>query len=65
MLRINSWCRNTLRTVLVLALLALDLGIFHHKDHKVSAKEGLIWSGIWITVSLCFNVVIYVIILCQ
>ncbi len=45
--------------LLVLAMLALDLGIFHRKDHKISAKEGLIWSAIWITVSLCFNVVIY------
>ncbi|MCP4706631.1 MAG: TerC family protein [candidate division Zixibacteria bacterium] len=45
--------------LLVLAMLALDLGIFHRKDHKITAKEGLIWSAIWIAVSLCFNVVIY------
>jgi len=44
---------------LILALLALDLGIFHHKDHKVSAKEGLIWTVIWIAISLSFNVFIY------
>jgi tellurite resistance protein TerC len=44
--------------ILVLAMLALDLGIFHRKDHKISVKEGLIWSGIWIAVALLFNLVV-------
>lgn len=45
--------------LLVLALLALDLGIFHRKDHKISMKESLIWSVIWIIVALLFNVFVY------
>ncbi|MEW5925279.1 MAG: TerC family protein [Candidatus Zixiibacteriota bacterium] len=45
--------------LIVLAMLALDLGIFHHKDHKISVKEGLVWSGIWILVALIFNVFVY------
>lgn len=43
----------------VLALLALDLGVFHRKSHTVSAKEALTWSIVWITLSLAFNAVIY------
>lgn len=43
----------------VLVLLALDLGVFHRKAHAVSMKEALTWSIIWITLSLLFNLVIY------
>jgi len=43
----------------VLAMLALDLGVFHRKSHVVSAKEALIWSVVWISLSLVFNAVIY------
>jgi len=45
--------------VFVLALLALDLGVFHRKAHAVSGREALIWSGVWISLSLVFNGVIY------
>lgn len=44
---------------LILALLAIDLGIFHRKSHTVSVKEALIWSVVWISLSLLFNVGIY------
>jgi tellurite resistance protein TerC len=43
----------------VLALLALDLGVFHQKAHKVSIKEATIWSIVWITLSMLFNLGIY------
>lgn len=43
----------------VLALLALDLGVFHQKAHKVSIREATIWSIVWITLSLLFNVGMY------
>jgi tellurite resistance protein TerC len=43
----------------VLALLALDLGVFHQKAHRVSIKEATIWSIVWITLSLLFNLAIY------
>jgi tellurite resistance protein TerC len=43
----------------VLAMLALDLGVFHRKSHAVSGKEALIWSIVWISLSLVFNAVIY------
>ncbi|HEX5808067.1 MAG TPA: TerC family protein [Anaerolineales bacterium] len=43
----------------VLALLAMDLGVFHQKAHRVSIKEAAIWSIVWITLSLLFNLGIY------
>lgn len=45
--------------VFVLFLLALDLGVFHRKAHAVSMKEALTWSIVWISLSLLFNLVIY------
>jgi tellurite resistance protein TerC len=43
----------------VLAMLALDLGVFHRKAHVIKIKEALVWSGVWITLALLFNLGIY------
>lgn len=43
----------------VLAMLALDLGVFHRKSHTVSVREALTWTGIWITLAMLFNLFIY------
>ena len=43
----------------VLLMLTLDLGVFHKKLHVVSVKEALTWTGIWIFLALCFNVLVY------
>jgi len=45
--------------VFVLAMLALDLGVFHRKAHAVSIKEASIWSVVWITLAMAFNAGIY------
>jgi len=45
--------------IFILALLALDLGVFHRKSQVVSIKESLIWSIIWTLLALVFNVGIY------
>lgn len=36
-------------------MLALDLGVFHRKSHVIKVREALIWSGVWVGVSLAFN----------
>jgi tellurite resistance protein TerC len=38
----------------VLAVLAVDLGIFNKKAHKISVKEAAVWSSVWIVLSLGF-----------
>lgn len=45
--------------VFVLAMLALDLLVFHRKPHEVSLKEALGWSAVWIGLALAFNAGIY------
>ncbi|HWP83319.1 MAG TPA: TerC family protein [Bacteroidota bacterium] len=45
--------------LLVLAMLAVDLGVFHRKAHAVSIREALTWSLVWIVLSLIFNVIVY------
>ena len=39
----------------VIAMLALDLGVFHRKAHVVGFREALGWSGVWIGLALLFN----------
>ncbi len=40
--------------VFVAAMLAIDLGLFHKKEHAVSPKEAGAWTGVWVTISLLF-----------
>jgi len=43
----------------VLIMLALDLGVFHRKNHEVSLKEALTWTSVWVLLALCFNTIIF------
>ena len=43
----------------VLAMLFLDLKVFHREAHEVKVKEALWWSAFWISLALLFNVGIY------
>lgn len=45
--------------LVVLALLALDLGVFNRQAHVVSLREAAIWSGVWVGLSLLFNAFIF------
>jgi tellurite resistance protein TerC len=45
--------------VFVLAMLALDLGVFHRTAHAVSLREAGLWSGIWVALAMAFNAFIY------
>lgn len=41
--------------IFVLAMLALDLGVFHRKAHAVGFREALAWSAVWVGLALLFN----------
>jgi tellurite resistance protein TerC len=45
--------------VFVFIMLALDLGVFNRHSHKVPVKEAVIWTFIWISLALIFNLFIY------
>jgi tellurite resistance protein TerC len=46
-------------TLLVLALLAIDLGLFQRKAHRIGFKEAAIWSAVWVSLSAAFNVFVW------
>jgi tellurite resistance protein TerC len=46
-------------TLFVLAMLALDLGVFHRRAHAVSVPEALGWTVFWIALALLFNAGVY------
>ena len=49
----------TIFIIVVLFILALDLGVFHRKAHRVSLREATLWSIFWIGLALVFNVGLY------
>jgi len=45
--------------VIILSLLALDLGVFNKGNHEVNAKEALSWTAVWVGLAMLFNVFVY------
>ena len=45
---------------LIIALLALDLGVFHRRGHVIGVPEALRWSALWIALGLAFAGVVWV-----
>jgi len=43
----------------VLAMLALDLGVFHRTSHEVKLREALVWSAVWVALALAFNALVW------
>jgi tellurite resistance protein TerC len=39
----------------VLTAIALDLGVFHRKAHKVGIREAALWSVVWVTLAVAFG----------
>jgi tellurite resistance protein TerC len=46
-------------TVVVLALLALDLGVFNRKAHVISPKEAGVWVAVWVALATAFGAGLY------
>jgi len=45
--------------VLIILILALDLGVFNKNPHVISTKEASKWTAIWIASSFLFSGVVY------
>ncbi|MCC6807060.1 MAG: TerC family protein [Deltaproteobacteria bacterium] len=45
--------------VLVVAVLAIDLGVFNRKAHVVKPREALVWTGVWVSLALAFSVFVW------
>ncbi len=46
-------------TAFIVALLALDLGVFNRRAHEVRPKEAAVWVAIWVSLAAIFNAGIY------
>jgi tellurite resistance protein TerC len=57
----EAWWLYAGFTALVLALLAVDLGVFHRTAHVVSFRESVAWSAVWVGVALtvCVGLSLY------
>ena len=55
----NELLASAIFTVFVLVLLAVDLGVFHRRAHRISMREAVGWSVFWIALSLVFNYGLY------
>jgi len=40
-------------------MIAIDLGVFHRKTRDVTFREAVVWTGVWVTLSLSFAGLLY------
>ena len=45
----------------IMAMVALDLGVFHRKDEVPTAPNALAWTMVWISLAFVFNGVVYLV----
>jgi tellurite resistance protein TerC len=43
----------------IATMLALDLGVFRKKSNEIKMKEALVWCGVWFSLAMGFNGVIW------
>ena len=55
----SNWLFWLLFNLFVVAMLALDLGVFHREKHEVSIGEAIGWTAVWISLAGAFTVLIY------
>jgi tellurite resistance protein TerC len=55
----GNWLFWVLFNVFVVAMLLLDLGVFHRKAHVVRFREALAWSAMWVGLAAGFAVLVY------
>jgi tellurite resistance protein TerC len=54
-----GWSAWLVFGLIVATMLALDLGVFHRKARTIGTREAAVWSVIWISAALLFNLGIY------
>lgn len=57
----DYWWLYVAFTTAVLALLALDLGVFHRRAHAPTFREAALWMCIWVALAImfCFGLYLY------
>jgi tellurite resistance protein TerC len=54
-----TWIFWLVFNLFVLVMLALDLGVFHRKNHVIGFREAIAWTSLWIGLAAAFAVLIY------
>ncbi len=55
----STWIFWIVFNVFVLAMLALDLGVFHRDKHEVGFREAMGWTAVWVGMAGVFALLIY------
>ena len=55
----SNWIFWVVFNLFVLAMLALDLGVFHRQKHVVGFREAVGWTGLWMGLAGLFAILIY------
>lgn len=45
-------------SIIIVVMLALDLGVFNKKSHEIKVKEALAWVGVWVSLAFIFNLIV-------
>src|SRR5437899_3359972 len=45
--------------VFILAMLAIDLGVFNRRPHEIGYKDAGIWSAVWVSLALIFAALLF------
>ncbi len=53
------WWIWTVFLILIAALVALDLGVLNRQAHRITFRESLGWTSLWVCIALSFSVVVY------
>ncbi|HUG00999.1 MAG TPA: TerC family protein [Longimicrobiales bacterium] len=56
---IQTWFWIAFAVILVV-MLAIDLGVVHRRAHAISLREAALWSGIWVALSLVFGLGVWI-----
>jgi len=54
-----DWTLFALFNLFVIAMLALDLGVFNRRSHVITTREALTWTAVWAGLALVFNAAIW------
>jgi len=54
-----NWIFWLVFNLFVLVMLALDLCVFHRKNHVIGFREAIAWTSLWIGLAAAFAVLIY------
>src|ERR1700686_1455561 len=55
----SAFSRWIFFNIFVVVAVALDLGVFHRRPHKIRLREAAIWSAAWVALSILFGVGVF------